>query len=76
MQHLFNSDDNDLDKETAMTYDYECNKCGSSYTVERGIRDAEVLPVCVTCHESMTRVWSAPTVVFNAPGFYSTDNKR
>ena len=59
-----------------MTYDYECNTCKSSYTVERGIRDAEVLPVCTTCHNSMTRVWTAPTVVFNAPGFYSTDNKR
>ena len=59
-----------------MTYDYECVKCKNTYTISRGITEAEVLPVCVGCHESMTRVWSAPVVVFNASGFYSTDNKR
>jgi putative FmdB family regulatory protein len=59
-----------------MTYDYECGKCKSSYTVERGIRDAEVLPVCVDCHESMTRVWSSPGVTFKGTGFYSTDYKH
>jgi putative FmdB family regulatory protein len=59
-----------------MTYDYECTKCKNTYTLERGITDTEVLPVCVGCHESMTRIWSAPTVVFNGSGFYSTDNKR
>ena len=59
-----------------MTYDYECTKCKNSYTISRGITETEVLPVCVSCHESMTRVWSAPVVVFNASGFYSTDNKR
>lgn len=59
-----------------MTYDYECPKCKTGYTVERGIKDAEVLPVCVDCHEPMARKWSAPTVVFTGSGFYSTDNKR
>lgn len=59
-----------------MTYDYECTKCKSTYTVERSMKEDEVLPICVTCHQSMARVWSSPTVVFNAPGFYSTDNKK
>ena len=59
-----------------MTYDYECSKCKNTYTLERGITETEVLPVCVGCHESMTRIWSAPTVVFNGSGFYSTDNKK
>lgn len=59
-----------------MTYDYECTKCKNTYTITRKITEPEVFPVCVGCHESMTRVWSAPTVVFNAPGFYSTDNKK
>ena len=53
-----------------MTYDYECTKCKNSYTVERGIREEEVFPVCVGCHESMTRVWSAPGIIFNGSGFY------
>jgi putative FmdB family regulatory protein len=59
-----------------MTYDYECTKCKNTYTLERGITETEVLPVCVGCHESMTRIWSAPTVVFTGSGFYSTDNKK
>jgi putative FmdB family regulatory protein len=59
-----------------MTYDYECNKCKNTYTLERGIREEEVLPVCAGCHESMTRVWSSPTVIFNSSGFYSVDNKK
>ena len=59
-----------------MTYDYECVKCKNTYTIERSMYDTEVMPICVGCRESMTRVWSSPSVVFNAPGFYSTDNKR
>ena len=59
-----------------MTYDYEGAKCKNRYTLERGIREEEVLPVCVGCHESMTRVWSSPTVIFNSSGFYSVDNKK
>ena len=59
-----------------MTYDYECIKCKNTYTITRKITEPEVMPVCVGCHESMTRVWSAPTVVFTGSGFYSTDNKK
>jgi putative FmdB family regulatory protein len=58
-----------------MTYDYECTKCGDLRTVERGINDPEEIYICVICNCSLTRKWSAPTVVFNGPGFYTTDNK-
>jgi predicted nucleic acid-binding Zn ribbon protein len=44
--------------------------------MERKMSDPEEFPQCNLCHQPMTRVWSSPTVVFNAPGFYSTDNKR
>ena len=59
-----------------MTYDYECTKCGDTRTVERSINDPEETYICATCNCDLRRKWSAPTVVFNAPGFYSTDNKR
>jgi putative FmdB family regulatory protein len=59
-----------------MTYDYECVACNSSYTVERSMHEDSVAPICTTCHNSMTRVWAVGGITFNAPGFYSTDNKR
>jgi len=59
-----------------MTYDYECTKCGDRYTMERKMTDPEEFPQCNLCHKPMNRVWSAPTVVFNGSGFYSTDYKK
>jgi putative FmdB family regulatory protein len=59
-----------------MTYDYECTKCKNSYSIERSMYDTEILPICVTCHESMTRVWAIGGITFNGVGFYSTDNKH
>ena len=59
-----------------MTYEYQCAKCGDTYTMERKMSDPEEIPQCNLCHKPMNRVWSSPTVVFNASGFYSTDNKR
>jgi predicted nucleic acid-binding Zn ribbon protein len=31
-------------------------------------------PSC--CNSTMQRQWSSPGVMFNAPGFYSTDNRK
>jgi putative FmdB family regulatory protein len=54
-------------------YDYKCNKCSSQIEFERGFgEDRE--PSC--CNELMTRVWSSVGVLFNGPGFYSTDNRK
>lgn len=54
-------------------YDYKCEKCGivTEYRREFG-EDRE--PTC--CGTSMQRQWSAPSVIFNGPGFYSTDNRK
>lgn len=54
-------------------YDFKCNKCGviTEYRREFG-EDRE--PIC--CGISMQRQWSAPSVIFNGPGFYSTDNRK
>ncbi len=55
-------------------YDYKCENCNCVIEFERSFgEDRE--PVC--CSKSMTRVWnSAPSVIFNGSGFYSTDNKK
>lgn len=55
-----------------MTYDYKCDKCGATQSVERSMAAPEVLPICTACQSHMIRVWSAPPVKFNADGFYST----
>ena len=50
-------------------YDYKCDTCSSQREVYKEFGD-DTVPVC--CEKSMTRVWSAPGVKFNASGFYST----
>jgi len=55
-------------------YDYQCNICSSNVEFERGI-DQTIEPTC--CSKTMIRMWgSAPSVVFNGSGFYSTDNRK
>lgn len=53
-----------------MTYDYECVACSNKYTIERSIHEDAVAPVCVGCHQSMTRVWAVGGISFKGDGFY------
>jgi len=48
-------------------YDFKCLTC--NITIEKADR---VLPPCPHCGDTMNRVWDAPAVKFNGPGFYST----
>jgi putative FmdB family regulatory protein len=56
------------------TYEYSCSRCGIAVTIERKMTEEESIPRC-DCGNQMARVWSSAAVIFNAPGFYSTDNK-
>jgi putative FmdB family regulatory protein len=56
-----------------MKYQYKC-KCGSELEIERSIHAEESAPICMDCHESMSRVWNAPPITFSGSGFYTTDN--
>jgi len=53
-------------------YEFKCEKCGIQYETEISIH-SEISANC--CGQAMTRVWSVPSVKFNASGFYSTDNR-
>lgn len=55
-------------------YDYKCAKCGVTIEFQREFgEDRE--PSC--CQQNMQRQWGAPIgVIFNSPGFYSTDNRK
>jgi len=54
-------------------YDYKCSVCSSQIEFEKSF-DEEIFPVC--CNQSMQRLWSATTAIFNGSGFYSTDNRK
>lgn len=54
------------------SYDYNCAADSQTVTIIRGMTEDEIIPMCDTCNQPMTRVYSAPPVKFNATGFYST----
>ncbi len=53
------------------TYDYKC--FNEHYQeVVRSMTAEEQQVTCTECGESMSRVFSAPPIVFKAKGFYSS----
>jgi len=57
-------------------YEYECPGCGDVREIERSMNDAEETYICSQCHNQFQRRWSAPSIVFNGTGFYTTDNPK
>lgn len=54
------------------SYEYKCKADGSTQTIQRGMTDDEIIPLCDSCNSPMDRVYVAPPVKFNGTGFYST----
>ena len=54
------------------SYEYKCKADDSTQTIQRGMTDDEIIPLCDSCNSPMDRVYSAPPVKFNGTGFYST----
>jgi putative FmdB family regulatory protein len=55
-------------------YEYECLTCGMHFERRQHFNDPP-LQQCPGCHGKVRRVFSPPTIVFNGPGFYVTDNR-
>lgn len=53
-------------------YDYQCNDDSFQLTVQRGMTEDEIIPMCDICNQPMRRVYNAAPVKFNGSGFYST----
>ena len=51
-------------------FDYSCDTCAVIYETT----DTPESIQC-TCGGTMTRIWTAPAVVFRGKGFYKTDNR-
>jgi putative FmdB family regulatory protein len=57
-------------------YDYKCKVCGAHEVIAHGFHD-EGDHDCfdATCNGTMQKVYTPTAVIFNAPGFYKTDNR-
>jgi len=55
-------------------YEYQCLTCGMHFESRQHFNDPP-LQQCPHGHRQVRRVFSPPTIVFNGPGFYVTDNR-
>lgn len=56
------------------TYEFRCKTDKSLLEIQQGFYD-NTIPNCPLCGEEMSKVISATPVIFNASGFYKTDNR-
>ena len=54
------------------TYEYQCDKDNRVQAISRHFDERDDLVVCTTCGGEMRRIFSAPAITFNGPGFYKT----
>jgi putative FmdB family regulatory protein len=58
-------------------YTFRCLGCGQTIDTTRTIEAVAHLEItCDRCGGEMKRIFSAPSVRFKGPGFYSTDNRK
>lgn len=53
-------------------YEFSCETCKTSQEELFSMKDDIVPPKCNLCGGDTQRTYSAPGIVFNAPGFYKT----
>lgn len=54
-------------------YEFKC--CGITQEITANIREQLPKPKCSICNGDMQRVYTPAGIVFNASGFYKTDNR-
>ena len=58
-------------------YEYKCTGTCTEIVVRvRSIKEDDPGYNCETCNSKLERVYSNVGALFNAPGFYSTDNRK
>lgn len=53
------------------TYEYQCLEDNAVKALSRGYDERDDLVMC-NCGKEMKRIFSAPAITFNGPGFYRT----
>lgn len=56
-------------------YEYTCPSCGNTFDVRQSF-SATPVAACPTCSTQAQRKMQIPAIVFNAPGFYVSDQRR
>ena len=51
------------------TYEYSCNECGTYGSVHKSYDDEVRTMSCPKCNLSMTRMYSAPGLIFKGKGW-------
>jgi len=54
------------------TYEYQCNQDNKVQVISRHFDERDDLVICNGCGSEMRRIFSAPAITFNGPGFYKT----
>ena len=54
------------------TYEYQCLEDNNVQAIVRTFDERDDLVTCNRCGNEMKRIFSAPSITFNGPGFYKT----
>lgn len=57
-------------------YDYICQPCNKTFSFHRSMSEADPGYTCESCNGSLNRLYNSVGISFNAPGFYSSDNRK
>lgn len=57
-------------------YDYSCQECNKPYSFNRSMSDPDPGYKCEKCNIPLSRIYNSVGISFNAPGFYSSDNRK
>jgi putative FmdB family regulatory protein len=52
-------------------YDYKCNKCNTTVTITKPMKDASNKEYCIECNEELQRVFTANHNKWNCSGSFA-----
>ncbi|HBY20735.1 MAG TPA: hypothetical protein DEG71_06970 [Clostridiales bacterium] len=61
-------------------HSFRCEICGREFEYEHAIIDTNSTALTIKCpfcfSNSISRIYTIPTIIYKGNGFYSTDNKK
>ena len=58
------------------TYDYQCSQCNLFIEIFLSIKNSGMAQYCQKCNNTLTKKYNSVPTIFNASGFYKTDNRK
>ena len=56
------------------TYQYRCLNCNQQFELKQSFHDKPIAD-CPSCHGIARRMFCPVPIIFNGPGFYTTDSR-